>query len=178
MLELSFRLYHDILWQNTDSINKLLLHRFRHYMWTYYMQTCSDSWTCSWRFLVTASSSSVPPSTPEATGRAWSCLSTESLSSACSLAKVGIDIDFYLLLQSSKLILFGCDVNGQQAFIMNNRTNITTLLLLTVGGTYSCKITQSIIIPSSKTNYCDIRKEHLSWQKSLVDVDSCNKWLL
>lgn len=65
----------------------LNLQTFRHIKRTF-MQTCSDSWTCSWRFLMTASSSNVLPSTPEAVGRAWSCFSTDSLSSAWSLKKV------------------------------------------------------------------------------------------
>jgi len=36
-----------------------------------------------------SSSSGVPPSTPGATGRAWSCFSTDSLSSAWSLGGGG-----------------------------------------------------------------------------------------
>ena len=67
------------------------------------MQTCSDSWTCSWRFLMTASSSSVLPSVPGATGRACSCFSTDSLSSACSLEKTGVDTEeLYLRGHSQK----------------------------------------------------------------------------
>lgn len=54
-----------------------------------YVRTCSDSWTCSWRFLVTTSSSVLLPSAPEAWGRVWSCFSTDSMSSWCNLVQGG-----------------------------------------------------------------------------------------
>lgn len=61
-----------------------------------YIQTCSDSWTCSWRFLVTTSSAVLWPSAPDAWGRVWSSFSTDSLSSSCNLAKVvGVGRLFY-----------------------------------------------------------------------------------
>lgn len=62
------------------------------------VQTCSDSWTCSWRFLVTTSSVVLWPSAPDTWGGVWSCFSTDSLSSSCNLAKVvGVKWFFYRL---------------------------------------------------------------------------------
>lgn len=53
-----------------------------------HFQTCSDSWTCSCRFLRMAVSSVALPSASESTGREWSCFSIDSLSSVCNLENV------------------------------------------------------------------------------------------